>query len=175
MKMDREYGEFFPASLSPFCYNESVAQDEFPLARDAALANGLQWQESLTKTEGKETLLETPDDINDIADGILNEVLACSSCTRNYRITRQELQFYRQHQIPVPRSCFFCRLKQLYKERGPVRLWARQCMCDYKIHQNFSSHSHHKDGACPNKFETPYAPARPEIVYCEQCYTAEVV
>ena len=27
---------------------------------------------------------------------------------------------------------------------------------------------------CKNEFETSYAPDRPEIVYCEQCYNEEV-
>jgi hypothetical protein len=40
-------------------------------------------------------------------------------------------------------------------------------MCDIAKHG-------HKD-KCQNEFETPYAPARPEIVYCEQCYQTEVV
>jgi len=179
MKENGEYGEFFPASLSPFCYNESVAQDEFPLTKDAVIAKGLQWQDSLTKTEGKETLLEIPDDINDVADSILNEVLVCLSCKRNYRITKQELQFYRQHQIPIPRACFFCRLKQLYKERGPVHLWIRQCGCVGEkslnaIYQNTRQHFHGAEH-CPNEFQTSYHPERPEIVYCESCYNSEVV
>ena len=45
------------------------------------------------------------------------------------------------------------------------------CLSDY---QNTVEHSHHK-GKCPNEFETSYAPDRPEIVYCEQCYQAEVI
>jgi hypothetical protein len=32
-----EWGEFFPASLSPFGYNETVAQEYFPLSREAVL------------------------------------------------------------------------------------------------------------------------------------------
>ncbi len=32
-----EWGEFFPHSLSPFGYNESIAQDFFPLFKDEAL------------------------------------------------------------------------------------------------------------------------------------------
>jgi hypothetical protein len=40
-------------------------------------------------------------------------------------------------------------------------------MCDK------TNHSH--EGKCPVEFETSYAPDRKEIVYCEQCYNAEVV
>jgi len=69
-------------------------------------------------------------------------------------------------------------LKQLYKERGPVRLWMRKCQCagsksENGLYKNTVPHFH-KDGRCPNKFETSYAPDRKEIVYCEQCYNAEV-
>lgn len=33
----------------------------------------------------------------------------------------------------------------------------------------------HGNIPCPNEFQTSYAPDRPEIVYCEACYQAEVV
>ena len=36
-------------------------------------------------------------------------------------------------------------------------------------------HEHHEEGPCANEFETNYAPDRPEVVYCEQCYNAEIV
>ena len=32
-----EWGEFFPSSLSPFGYNETVAQEYFPLTREEVL------------------------------------------------------------------------------------------------------------------------------------------
>lgn len=179
MKERGEYGEFFPASLSTFCYNESVAQDEFPLSKEVANTHDLRWQESFTKTEGKETIAEIPDDINDIPDSILDEVLICSLCKRNYRINEQELQFYRRNQIPVPRACFFCRLKQLYKERGPVHLWVRNCQCGgvkslNSVYKNSQEHFHGIK-QCPNKFETSYDSKREEIVYCKQCHSAEVI
>jgi hypothetical protein len=33
----------------------------------------------------------------------------------------------------------------------------------------------HGNEPCPNEFETSYAPERQEIVYCENCYNAEIV
>ncbi len=158
MKKTGEWGEFFPSSFSPFCYNESVAQDEFPLLKYNAIKNGLSWQNSFTKTEGRETLKEIPDSINEIDNSIVNEILECRLCKRNYKIIQNELNFYKKNSIPIPRECFFCRLGELYKERGPVKLWHRKCM---------------KTG-CQNEFETSYAPERPEIIYCESCYNKEV-
>jgi len=179
MKKNGEWGEFFPSSLSPFCYNESVAQDEFPLSKETALNSGFRWQDNLVKTEGKETLREIPDDINSVKDGIVNDILVCKTCGRNYRITEQELGFYKHNKIPVPRSCFFCRLITLYKERGPVRLWMRKCQCsgaksENGVYINTIKHQH-GEGHCPNEFETSYAPERKEIVYCESCYNSEIV
>jgi hypothetical protein len=37
MKADGERGEFFPSSLSPFGYNETQAQEYFPLTKDEAV------------------------------------------------------------------------------------------------------------------------------------------
>ena len=36
-----EWGEFFPSSLSPFGYNETVAQEYFPMSREDILASSL--------------------------------------------------------------------------------------------------------------------------------------
>ena len=93
-----------------------------------------------------------------IKDSITDEVLECLKCQRNYKITVNELSFYRKWGISIPRECFFCRLKKRFEKRGPSKLWHRSCM---------------KEG-CSNEFETSYAPERPEIVYCEKCYQQEV-
>ena len=37
MMADGEWGEFFPASMSPFGYNETVVQEYFPLSREEVL------------------------------------------------------------------------------------------------------------------------------------------
>lgn len=39
------YGEFFPISFSPFAYNETMAQEHFPLTKDEALAKGFAWRD----------------------------------------------------------------------------------------------------------------------------------
>jgi len=38
---------------------------------------------------------------------------------------------------------------------------------------NTAAHFHGEE-PCPNEFKTTFAPDRPEIIYCEQCYQAEV-
>lgn len=119
MKKTGEWGEFFPARYSHFGYNETVAESTYPLSKDEALSKGYKWFDNLQFTTGKETLAVSglPESIYDVSDTILGEVLACSTTGRNYRITEQELAFYRKLGIPLPRQCFFARHEDRLKKR----------------------------------------------------------
>lgn len=168
MKKNNEYGEFFPIPLSPFGYNESLAFDYFPLSPEEALKRGYPWQEELSGIYGKETLKteEIPDKIIEVKDTVINEVLRCETCKKNYRVVGKEFSFYRQLNIPIPRKCADCRYYYRLLFRNPRQLWHRSCMCEK------GNHLH--GGKCKMEFETSYAPNRPEIVYCEKCYQQEV-
>jgi hypothetical protein len=170
-----KYGEFFPPELSPFAYNETIAQEYFPLTKEQALSGGFRWRDpevkSYTVTVDHDKL---PDDIKDTSETITNEVISCGhvgtcnhQCTTAFKIISRELEFYRKMNLPLPRICSNCRHYERLKLRNPLKLWHRACMCD-KV-----SHGH--DGKCGNEFETSYSPDRPEIVYCEKCYQQEVV
>jgi len=152
------YGSFMPPSIAPFAYNETIAQDYMPLSKEDAIAAGFRWEENLQITKGRETLKSEniPDNIKDVSDSIENEILACVSCGRNYRIIKQELEFYRKEILPIPRQCFYCRHKQRVEDGGGLKLYDRKC------------------DKCGKQIKTTYAPDRPEIVYCEQCYQQEV-
>ena len=41
-----KYGEFFPAELSPFAYNETIAQEYYPLIKEQAIEQGYRWKDS---------------------------------------------------------------------------------------------------------------------------------
>jgi len=169
-----KYGEFFPTELSPFGYNETIAQEYFPLTKEQAINKGYIWKDPEPKNYNITKKLEDlPDSIKDVDDSILNGVIECQhnqtcneQCTQGFKIIPQELQFYKKMNLPLPHLCPNCRHYQRLKQRNPLKLWHRQCMCDK------SNHEH--TGKCTNEFETSYAPDRPEIVYCEQCYQQEV-
>ena len=115
-----------------------------------------------------------PDSIEKVDEQILKEVIGCAhegkcnhQCTEAFKITAGDLKFYKRMGIPIPALCPNCRHFARLAQRTPIKLWHRECMCD-------KQHAHH-NGKCQNKFETSYAPERPEIVYCEQCYQQEVV
>ena len=155
-----KYGEFFPSEFSPLAYNESLAQDYVPLDSIKAQEKGFLWREPNPR-EFKTTIqgADLPDLITDVSDAITKEIVACETCKRAYRIVPIELQFYKRIGLPLPHKCHNCRFFDRFTFINKPKLYHRQCM---------------KDG-CLNEFETSYAPDRPEIVYCEQCYQQEVI
>jgi len=82
----------------------------------------------------------------------------------------EDLKFHRRANLPLPRLCPNCRHAARIKQRNPLKLWHRTCMCEN------AKHNHPPAGGakCPNEFETAYSPERPEIIYCESCYQKEV-
>lgn len=155
MTRNQEYGEFFPGKISPFAYNESIANEYFPLNKEEALAQGLKWQEE-DKKDYLPATYQLPDNIEQIPDTVIKEVLACEKCSKNYKIIASELEFYRKSQLPVPQLCFGCRHQARMDKRNPRHLWQRNC------------------SQCQNPIETTYSPNRPEKVYCEKCYEAAI-
>ncbi len=82
MKETGEWGEFYPASMSAFGYNETLANEYFPLTKDEALKRGFKWKEQEKKDYQTATLSDLPDSIQDTEDSICDEVLACSVCKK---------------------------------------------------------------------------------------------
>lgn len=154
MKKTGEWGQFFPILMSPFGYNESAATEFAPMSKKQVLAKGWQWYEP--KQEFRPQTYQIPDHIKDVPDSITNEILACGSCGRNFKIIIQELAFYRKHNLPIPRKCQNCRYLERLKSRNPYKLHYRKCQ------------------KCSTDIQTTYAPDRPETVYCEKCYLQEV-
>jgi len=97
-----------------------------------------------------------PQNIGDVSDDITKQILRCDVTGRPYKIIPQELKFYREMGIPVPRKCPDQRHKERLALRNPRKLWSRAC------------------AKCQKPIETTYAPDRPESVYCERCYLETV-
>ena len=169
-----KYGEFFPSDLSPFAYNESIAQEYFPLTKEEALEKGYKWEDGEARNYKVDIENEDiPDNIQYVTEDIVGKIIACEhaglckdQCTEAFKIVPEEFKFYKRMNLPLPRLCPNCRHYQRINLRNPMKLWHRQCMCDKK-------HAHHA-GQCKVEFETTYAPDRPEIIYCEKCYQQEM-
>jgi hypothetical protein len=160
------YGEFFPELFSPFAYNETVAQEYYPLNKDEIINKGYKFRESGNKNYQPTFLWnDLPDNINTVNDNIINEIISCKDngecnhqCTTAFKIIPVELEFYKRMNIPIPDKCPNCRHYRRLSFRNPIKLWHRKCMKE----------------VCINDFETSYSPDRPEIVYCEECYKKEI-
>jgi hypothetical protein len=161
-----KYGEFFPEDISPFSYNETVANELNPQDKQNAEKLGYVWKQ---KDEKNYTITkkwsDLPDNIKDVKDDIIKEIIGCAhngncndECSTAFKITEDELRFYRKMNIPLPRLCSNCRHYERLQNRNPLKLWHRSCM----------------NKGCTNQFETSYAPDKTEIIYCEKCYQKEV-
>jgi hypothetical protein len=179
-----KYGDFFPIEMSPIPYNFSSANEVLPLTKVSVEKEGYKWKAS-KKSNYKITVSfdKIPDHTDEIYKDFVKEIFECKhkgectdQCSTAFRVTQNELDFYRQMKLPLPNLCPNCRHYRRVLQKNPFRLWHRQCMClsaGRQATKNTAKHFH-GDNPCPNEFETSYAPDRPEIVYCEQCYQQEV-
>lgn len=151
------YGEFFPSELSPFGYNETIAQEYFPMTKDDAKEQGFTWSDFESDTHYTFSDYKIPVDIKDVGDDILKMILKCEKSGKAYKIIPMELSFYREVGIPIPRLSPQERHISRMKELLPRKLFERNCMnCNKVIH-------------------TSYSKERPQIIYCEECYQKEVL
>lgn len=173
-KKTGEWGEFFPIERSVFAYNETVAYDYFPASKETIVANGWEW---ITPKEikGRQQRYRVPRDINKVKSDICDALLVCQNCLKNYKVTAQELAFYKTQQYPIPKNCPDCRHSSRMKQRTTRALWQRQCMCTRPPSARLSGMGsaqldHNHETRCPQEFTTAYNPATREIVYCQKCY-----
>jgi hypothetical protein len=169
MRKTGEWGNIFDPHISPFGYNETVAMDYYPMTKEEALRQGYNWRDDLPVTKGKETISwdQIPGDVQKLDESMCKEILTCEKTGKNFKITKQELAFYKRFSIPLPRLHPEERHKGRMKRRNPFTLYHRQCMCAHAGHDHA--------GRCSVQFETTYAPDRPDTVFCESCYQKEVV
>jgi hypothetical protein len=183
-----KYGDFYPIEQPLWAYNESWAHPFFPITKEQAFEQGYSWRDNIERNY-KITIKskDLPDHIKNVSDNILNDIIECEhkdrdcnqECTTAFKILPNELQFYRQENIALPRLCTNCRHYERIKKANPPKLWHRKCMCNglesnNKEYKNTIEHFH-GEGPCPNEFETAISEERKEIVYCEKCYQAEFI
>ncbi|MEK7673192.1 MAG: hypothetical protein AAB373_04885 [Patescibacteria group bacterium] len=154
-----EWGELFPITFSPFAYNKTTAQMYYPKTKEEVINNGWKWDDSTPPAPNVSKIIESsviPDSIDKVPDLILDWAIKCEVTGRPFKLTKAELQFYRQQHLPIPHKCPDQRHLDRFYQRNPRQFWSRQC------------------ANCSKNIQTTYSPKRPEIIYCEQCYLKEV-
>ncbi|PID34622.1 MAG: hypothetical protein CR971_02300 [candidate division SR1 bacterium] len=115
MQEDGEWGEFFNPQLSPFGYNETVAMEYYPLSKEEALKLGFNrsdYEAPFPKVEkyvqGKKLRTASCKLIHEqkpeLLEKLLNYAVVCEVSGKPFRITKQEIDFYIKHDLPLPRK-----------------------------------------------------------------------
>jgi hypothetical protein len=153
MRAQGEYGKFFPASFTPFPYNISEAYDFMPIPKAEATRYGYAWEDSPPRGEIPASTI--PDHIKDIEDSILQTPLVCQATGKPFKIIKQELQYYRENNLPLPRVSPMerLRLKTAHLELRPLQT----VTC----------------AQCTAALQSVYDPKTRSIL-CEECYQHSV-
>ena len=154
-----EWGEFFKPQLSHFGYDESQAQEYFPLNSEQAKAadfnwSGLQPPAPQAARVLKPEQLRTPP--HELPAAEIEELLAsavtCESSGRLFRFTRQELEFYTKLKLPLPRRHPEQRHFERIRRRGRAELRDSVCVkCSRLVQTGLSEEDYPR-------------------VHCEDCY-----
>jgi hypothetical protein len=155
MKSNGEWGEFFPAWLSPFPYNITHAHEYFPISKSEALDLGYTWREE-EKKEYKTATTLVPNSISETNNTILSELLACRESGKNYKIQKQELGIHKKMGIPLSPYCPDHRHLKRLKLRNPRVLYLRDC------------------DETGEEIYTTISPDRPERVFSEAAFNTAV-
>jgi len=152
------YGEFFPPELSPYGYNETVANDYNPLSKEEASNYGYNWYDT-PEVKHKITLQNSllPSSFDGVNEDIKKEVIQCSICNKAYNISSIEFELLNKFNEPIPRSCPSCRHSRRFNRTNKPRLYNRNC------------------SKCNLEIRTPYSPNQIEIIYCEKCYQDDLI
>jgi hypothetical protein len=167
MRSTGEWGEFFPISVSPFCYNETTAHDYYPLSQSEVERRGGRWKTEASYNNSANVFhplpmreyLETQvgyEAAQKNIDQLLSQTLQCRMTGKSYKITKQELAFYLENNLPIPTRHYEQRHKERMELQNKRNLFKRTC------------------GNCHKDIFTTYAPDRPEKVVCEECYRSLV-
>ncbi len=163
-----EWGEFFPLTLSPFGYNETVAQDYFPITQKYAESKWYTWKadDELSSYHG-EYYTPLPVDQYDERkvgyetaqkniDACIGWIIECEMTGKPFKIIMPELAFYIEHHLAIPRLCPNERHRLRTLLRNPRILQERTC------HE------------CGTEITTVYDKNRTEKILCEACFQKKV-
>ncbi len=161
MQSTWERWKFFDSSLSPFGYNETVAQEYFPLSEIDAKQKWYKRQEKNYDPvipEWADTIAwdQIPTDTTSVNDDILRKIFVCEISWRPFKIIKQELDFYHKHNLPLPRKHPDIRHEERLKQRPARELHLRNC------------------DKCNKEIISVYDKNHKWQIYCEACYQKEV-
>jgi hypothetical protein len=155
MKMRGEYGQFLPYSMSTGPFNFSTSFLYFPKTKkEDVLKLGGYWEDlDESHIEGIPTS-HLPDSINDVDEKICSQALICPETGWRFNIAQNELIFYKQNNIPLPRYHFDVRIKELLKYSTVLDTSLYECCyCKKEIDAYYPKDWGYKNIACENCYK----------------------
>lgn len=165
MLADGEYGEFFPFSLSQFPfsltmgheinslsfndYEEMVSKDKYSEEFKIFAWPVEEKRYDLEKCRKAEDI---EDDIKDVSEDIIKKPIICLESKKPFKILKEELDFYKKKNIPVPRLHPDVRYAKLKELRPPNYLYSNRCT------------------KCEKNIQTCYDKNKTDNIYCFECY-----
>ena len=126
------------------------------MKKEEVINNGWKWRDENNEFVNQNISYKIEDDISNIRDDICQSILICEVSKKPYKIVSQELDFYREMKLPIPKYCPNQRHFARMSKCNQIRLYNRKC------------------DKCGKEIQTTYAPDRKEIVYCEECYLGSI-
>ncbi len=160
MVINKEWGEFFPMELALFSYDETPAQDQYPLSQKQAQQRGARWFEHEMPRPEVAQIVEAsslPDSFDGACRDLSNCAIRCAESGKAFRLTKMELAFYRDHGLALPRLHPNLRIERLMRHRQPFNLWQRKC------------------AHCGELTDSAYEPENTLHIWCEKCYNEDAL
>jgi len=158
MKKREEYGKFLPYSMSAGPFNFSTSYLYFPNTKKEDILKLEGYWEDIKENniEGMPTS-ELPDDIKDVPDTIITQALICPETGWRFNIAQNELIFYKNNNIPLPRYHFDVRTKEQLKYLTILQSYPYVCFY------------------CKKDIEAYYLPEwNYQKIACEECYKQNI-
>jgi len=153
MQKTEEWGQFFPAEFTPMPYNRSLAARYFPLTKAEAARQSFTWhEENFQEFPGAIEGADLPDGLSSSNDPL---VVKSALSQRPFRITSQEIERYREFNVPLPRLSYEERMNERAQKLGGIELFERTCA---------------KSG---KRILTTYPPESPYIIWDRDEYYSE--
>jgi len=133
-----------------------MAADDYPLEIKDDRFNWTDYKVETPKVEKIIPANKLPENISDVPDDILNWAIECETTKKPFRIMKQELEFYRKHNISIPKKHPDQRHLDRMSMRNPRKLYQRDC------------------SKCNKQVSTGYSLETTQQIQCEECYNKSI-
>jgi hypothetical protein len=163
MIRDKQRWEFFDPQLSYFWYNETIAMEFYPLSKEEAIKRWYKREDFESPVPSVEKLVPwdnlpkqwcktIQEKKPEILKKILKYAVICEVSQRPFRITRQEIDFYIKHNIPLPTKHPDIRHQERVERKESVTMHLIHC------------------DECWEEMLSVHLPSQWKKILCEKCF-----